>query len=188
MFHKLKWLLSISCGTLSPEISLLCCCFSLYLEGASLTAQLVKNLSARQETPVWFLGWEDLLGEGKGYPLQYSGLENSMDYVAHGVAQSRTRLSGCYFSTWNAPSHPPVEPLAFKPCGVWCLSPRIILGSRGGTPEAFAGRKLCLRKRAGPSLSLLAVSPYRRRHDSFDWRNWTPSSTLMFLYLVRLTR
>ena len=26
-------------------------------------------------------------GEGKGYPLQYSGLENSTDYV-HGVAKS----------------------------------------------------------------------------------------------------
>ena len=25
------------------------------------------------------------LGEGKGYPLQYSGLENSMDYIIHGV-------------------------------------------------------------------------------------------------------
>ena len=25
-------------------------------------------------------------GERKGYPLQYSGLENSMDYIAHGVA------------------------------------------------------------------------------------------------------
>ena len=24
-------------------------------------------------------------GEGKGYPLQYSGLENSMDYTVHGV-------------------------------------------------------------------------------------------------------
>ena len=23
-------------------------------------------------------------GEGKGYPLQYSGLENPMDYTAHG--------------------------------------------------------------------------------------------------------
>ena len=30
------------------------------------------------------------LGEGKGYPLQYSGLENSMDSVVHGVANSRT--------------------------------------------------------------------------------------------------
>ena len=27
-------------------------------------------------------------GEGKGYPLQYSGLENSMDCIIHGVAES----------------------------------------------------------------------------------------------------
>ena len=26
-------------------------------------------------------------GEGKGYPLQYSGLENSMDCIVHGVAK-----------------------------------------------------------------------------------------------------
>ena len=32
-------------------------------------------------------------GEGKGYPLQYSGLENSMDCIVHGVAKSRTLLS-----------------------------------------------------------------------------------------------
>ena len=29
-------------------------------------------------------------GEGKGYPLQYSGLENSMDCIVQGVAKSRT--------------------------------------------------------------------------------------------------
>ena len=32
-------------------------------------------------------------GEGKGYPLQYSGLENAMDCIVHGVAKSQTRLS-----------------------------------------------------------------------------------------------
>ena len=26
--------------------------------------------------------------EGKDYPLQYSDLENSMDYIVHGVAKS----------------------------------------------------------------------------------------------------
>ena len=26
-------------------------------------------------------------GEGKGYPLQYSGLENSMDSIVHGVTE-----------------------------------------------------------------------------------------------------
>ena len=29
-------------------------------------------------------------GEGKGYPLQDSGLENFMDCIVHGVAKSRT--------------------------------------------------------------------------------------------------
>ena len=31
--------------------------------------------------------------EGKGYPLQYSGLENPMDCIVHGVAESWTQLS-----------------------------------------------------------------------------------------------
>ena len=38
------------------------------------------------------LGWIPGLGrspeEGNGYPLQYSGLENSMDCIVHGVAKS----------------------------------------------------------------------------------------------------
>ena len=29
-------------------------------------------------------------GEGKGYQLQYSGLENSMNCIVHGVAESDT--------------------------------------------------------------------------------------------------
>ena len=36
-------------------------------------------------------------GEGKGYPLQYSGLENSMDCTVCGVAKSRTQLSDFHF-------------------------------------------------------------------------------------------
>ena len=32
-------------------------------------------------------------GEGKGYPLQYSGLANSMDCIVHGVTKSQTQLS-----------------------------------------------------------------------------------------------
>ena len=98
--------------------------------------QLVKNPPAIQETPVQFLGWEDIWrrdrlptlvfldfpcdsagkeftsnagdlgsipelgrfpGEGKGYTLQYSGLENSMDCIVHGVAKSRTQLSAFHF-------------------------------------------------------------------------------------------
>ena len=32
-------------------------------------------------------------GEGKNYPLHYSGLDNSMDCIVHGVTKSWTRLS-----------------------------------------------------------------------------------------------
>ena len=38
-------------------------------------------------------------GEGKGYPLQYSDLENSMDCIDHGVAKSRKRLSNFHSLT-----------------------------------------------------------------------------------------
>ena len=37
--------------------------------------------------------------EGKGYPLQYSGPENSMGYIVHGVTKSRTRLSDFHFTS-----------------------------------------------------------------------------------------
>ena len=46
------------------------------------------------------------LGEGNNYPLQYSGLENSMDRGAwqatvHGVVKSQTQLSDFYFTSFN---------------------------------------------------------------------------------------
>ena len=36
-------------------------------------------------------------GQRKGYPLLYSGLENSMDCIVHGVAKNQTRLSNFHF-------------------------------------------------------------------------------------------
>ena len=41
-------------------------------------AQLVKKPLAMRETWVRFLGREDPLEKGKGYPFQYSGLEKYM--------------------------------------------------------------------------------------------------------------
>ena len=53
---------------------------------------MVKNPPAVQETWVGDLGLIPGLGrspgEGKGYPLQYSGLENSMSCTVHMVAES----------------------------------------------------------------------------------------------------
>ena len=45
-------------------------------------------------------------GEGKGYPLQYSGLENSMECIVHGVTKSQTRLSDFHFH-FTLPLAPP---------------------------------------------------------------------------------
>ena len=56
---------------------------------ASLVAQQVKNPPAMWETWV-----QSLVGKiprrREGLPLQYSGMENSMDCIVHGVTKSRT--------------------------------------------------------------------------------------------------
>ena len=42
-------------------------------------------------------------GEGKGYPVQYSCLENPMNCIVHGIAKSRIQLSNFHFTqVWNS--------------------------------------------------------------------------------------
>ena len=36
---------------------------------------------------------------GNGYPCQYSGLENSVDCIVHGVAKSQAQLSDFHFTS-----------------------------------------------------------------------------------------
>jgi len=43
------------------------------------------------------VGHDLLSSAGKGYPLQYSGLENSMGCIVHGVTKSWKRLSDFHF-------------------------------------------------------------------------------------------
>ena len=128
--------------------------------GASLIAQLVKNLPAMQETLVRFLGREDPSkrdrlptpvflgfpcdsagkestcnvgdlgsipglgrspGEGKGYPLQYSGLEKSMDCIVYGVARSQTQLSdslSLHRMLINLEGRTEMQTVNHRPC--WC--------------------------------------------------------------------
>ena len=64
---------------------------------ASLVVQTIKNLPGIQETRVQSLDREDSPGEGNGYPLQYSCLENHMERGAwwatvHGVTLSTHTL------------------------------------------------------------------------------------------------
>ena len=60
-------------------------------------AQLVKESACNSGDLGSIPGSGTSPEEGKGYPLQYSGLENSMDCIAHRVAKSQTRLSNFHF-------------------------------------------------------------------------------------------
>ena len=53
-------------------------------------AQSCLTLCDPMETWVRFLGWEDALEKGKAIHSKYSGLENSVDCIVHGVAESNT--------------------------------------------------------------------------------------------------
>ena len=64
---------------------------------ASLVAQMVNNPPAMWVNLGSIPGLGRSLGGGKGYPLQYSGLENSMDCIVHGDTKSQTRLSDFHF-------------------------------------------------------------------------------------------
>ena len=44
-------------------------------------------------------------GEGNGYPLQYSGLENSMDSIIHGATKRQTWLRDFHFHTFTMAVH-----------------------------------------------------------------------------------
>ena len=63
-------------------------------------AQLVKNSPAAGDLGS-ILGLKRPPEEGKGYPLQYSGLENSTDCIVHGVAKSQTQRSNFHFTSMN---------------------------------------------------------------------------------------
>ena len=63
-------------------------------------AQLVESACSARDLG-WIPGLGRSPGEGKGYPLQYSGLENSTYYIVHGVAKSRTLLGNFHFQ-WLA--------------------------------------------------------------------------------------
>ena len=71
---------------------------SLSYAWASLVPQLVKNLPSMQETWVQSPGLGRSPEEGNNYRLQYSSLENSMDYIVHGgVTKSLTWLNNFHF-------------------------------------------------------------------------------------------
>ena len=55
-----------------------------------LDSSVGKESACNAGDPSSIPGLGRSLGEGKGYPLQYSGLENSMDCIVHGISKSQT--------------------------------------------------------------------------------------------------
>ena len=80
--------------------------YPLQYSWTSLVAQLVKNPPAMWETWVRSLDREDPLVKGKA-TLQYSGLENSMNCIVHGIAKSGTQLSKLHFLSSTKYVHNP---------------------------------------------------------------------------------
>ena len=70
--------------------------------GASLVSQLIKESTCSVGDLGSSPGLGNSPGEGKGYPLQYSSLENSMDCIVHGITMSQIGLNdfhsliGCF--------------------------------------------------------------------------------------------
>ena len=82
----------------------------------SLWSSILQGASSFLPIVVHFvLGWEAVsTEEGNSYPLQYSGLENSMDCIFHGVTKSQTRLSNFHASL-------PWTSLSPRVCSDLCL-------------------------------------------------------------------
>ena len=64
-----------------------------------LDSSVAKESACNARDPSLVPGLERSPGEGKGYPLQYSGLENSMDCVDHGLMNSWTWLRDFHFTS-----------------------------------------------------------------------------------------
>ena len=106
-------------------------------DSASLVPQMVKNLPAMQETRAWFLGREDSLGEGNGYSLRYSCLENPMDSLwGHKATKSMCHNYWRLYSRAPAQQQekPPPDKLAIYQVNICsCSFPVLFSGNQMGT-------------------------------------------------------
>ena len=121
-------------------------------------AQLEKNPPAMRETWVWSLGWEDPPEEGKGYPLQSTGLENSMVYSPWGHKESDTteRLSQPMSHGWSWHNMTVSSSLSRGP---WlCVTKGRGVNGRAAKPASHSGHTLA-RWLLSPTPSMLAWRP-----------------------------
>ena len=75
------------------KIKILFTRISPFFPGASADKESACNAGDLGLSP----GLGRLPGEREGYPLQYSGLENSTDCIVHGIVKNQTGLSDFHF-------------------------------------------------------------------------------------------
>ena len=68
------------------------------LPGGSASKESAFNVGDLGSIP----GFRRSPGEGKGYPLQFSGLENSIDCIIHGISKVWTQLSDFHSLIYTA--------------------------------------------------------------------------------------
>ena len=126
-------------------------------------------------TQVQSLGWEDPPGEGNGYPLQYSVLEESMDCVVHEVAQSQTQLSFTQLLNHHRFSREGVRSQESGVC-LQCRRPRFsprvekTPGEGSGSPLQYS----CLEKSIGIGIWQAMVHGIAQSQSRLsDWRKYS---------------
>ena len=123
-------------------------------------------------------------GEGKGYPLQYSGLENSMDCIVHGVTKSRTRLSDFHSLFPSCTSQADFNNLA----GCWTVPLELGLGyGIQGAPIA-ARLRVLVSLESGQSHCIAGDQKVSPKREMRIWAHADFSSGLRyFSKIVQLT-
>ena len=110
-------------------------------------------------------------GKGKGYPLQYSGLENSMDSIVHEVAKSLTWLSDFHF-TYTYMGFPRGSDSKEFACNAGDLG--LIPGSGRSPGEEMTTHSSILTWRIPWIESLAGYSPWDRKElDMTEWLTHT---------------
>ena len=106
-------------------------CFWLNIKRASLVAQLVKNPPAMQETPVWFLGLEDLLEKGQATYSSILAFKTNQEAILLCLPQkwSTSAIRGHEKGPWNI--FPRGPSLSYKSFQVYIRGCRVRRQSSG---------------------------------------------------------
>ena len=100
---------------------------------------------------------------GIGYPLQYSGLEKSIDCIVHGVAKSRTRLSD-----FTSLSHIFKCNMTFIERDLWrvCTSNMLLSDAEDAGPESGLGEQCYITLTTAQEHWCVALLPHIKLHTT----------------------